>query len=71
MFYNGEWKKLGEVNGKRQLYQRHLCQSNKMYSVAEKDFRNGAYPVRIYGTEKKSGVKGNTIYSAIMCGRKQ
>lgn len=66
MFYNGEWKKLGEATVSDSYTKGISVNPTNVFGGGER-LPHGAYPVRIYGTEKKSGVKGNTIYSAIMC----
>lgn len=66
MFYNGEWKKLGEATVSDSYTKSISVNPNNVFGGGER-LSHGAYPVRIYGTETKSGVKGNTIYSAIMC----
>lgn len=66
MFYNGEWKKLGEATVSDSYTKGISVNPTNVFGGGER-LSHGAYPVRIYGTEKKSGVKGNTIYSAIMC----
>lgn len=66
MFYNGEWKKLGEATVSDSYTKGISVNPTNVFGGGER-LSHGAYPVRIYGTEKKSEVKGNTIYSAIMC----
>ena len=66
IFYNGEWKKLGEATVSDSYTKGISVNPTNVFGGGER-LSHGAYPVRIYGTEKKSGVKGNTIYSAIMC----
>lgn len=66
MFYNGEWRKLGEATVSDSYTKSISVNPNDVFGGGER-LLHGAYPVRIYGTENKSGVKGNTIYSAIMC----
>lgn len=66
MLYNGQWKKLGEATVSDSYTKSISVNPNNVFGGGEK-LQHGAYPVRIYGTESKSGVKGNTIYSALMC----
>ena len=66
MLYNGEWKKLGEATVSDSYTKSISVNPSNVFGGGEK-LVHGAYPVRIYGTETKSGVKGNTIYSTIMC----
>ncbi len=66
MFYNGEWKKLGEATVSDSYTKSISVNPNNVFGGNEK-LSHGAYPVRIYGTEVKSRVRGNTIYSTIMC----
>ena len=66
MYYNGEWKKLGEAMVSDSYTKSISVNPNNVFGGGER-LSHGAYPVRIFGTESKSGVKGNTIYSALMC----
>ena len=66
MLYNGEWKKLGEATVNDSYTKSISINPSNVFGGGER-MTHGAYPVRIYGTENKSGVRGNTIYSAIMC----
>lgn len=66
MYYNGEWKKLGEAMVSDSYTKSISVNPNDVFGGGER-LSHGAYPVRIFGTESKSGVKGNTIYSALMC----
>ena len=64
MYYNGEWKKLGEAMVSDSYTKSISVNPNDVFGGGER-LSHGAYPVRIFGTESKSGVKGNTIYSAL------
>ena len=66
MLLNGEWKKLGEATVNDSYTKSISINPSNVFGGGER-ITHGAYPVRIYGTENKSGVRGNTIYSAIMC----
>ena len=66
MLYNGEWKKLGEATVSDSYTKSISVNPGNVFGGGER-LLHGAYPVRIYGIETKSGVRGNTIYSAIMC----
>ena len=66
MLYNGEWKKLGEATVSDSYTKSISVNPSNVFGGGER-LLHGAYPVRIYGIETKSGVRGNTIYSAIMC----
>ena len=66
MFYNGEWKKLGEATVSDSYAKSISVNPSNVFGGGER-LLHGAYPVRLYGIETKSRVKGNTIYSAIMC----
>ena len=66
MLYNGEWKKLGEATVSDSYTKSISVNPSNVFGGGER-LLHGAYPVRIYGIETKSRVRGNTIYSAIMC----
>lgn len=66
MFYNGAWKTLGESTVSDSYTKSISVNPSNVFGGGEK-LLHAAYPVRLYGTEIKSGVKGNTIYSTIMC----
>ncbi|MEG2599544.1 MAG: hypothetical protein RSA66_08730, partial [Muribaculaceae bacterium] len=66
MLYNGVWKALGAATVSDSYTKSISVNPSNVFGGGEK-LQHGAYPVRIYGTETKSRVKGNTIYSAIMC----
>lgn len=66
MLYNGEWRKLGEATVSDSYTKSISVNPNNVFGGGER-LLHGAYPVRIYGIETKSRVRGNTIYSAIMC----
>ena len=57
---NGEWKELH-----RSVITDTFTKSIS-FNPAELGLTHGAYPIRISGTSLNSGVKGNTVYSAIM-----
>ena len=66
ILYNGEWKKLGEATVSDSYAKSISVNPSNVFGGGER-LLHGAYPVRIYGIEAKSKVRGNTIYSAIMC----
>ena len=66
MLYNGEWKKLGEATINDSYTKSISVNPSNVFGGGEK-LLHGAYPVRLYGIETKSGVRGNTIYSTLMC----
>lgn len=66
MLWNGEWKTLGTATVNDSYSKSISINPTNVFGGGER-MTHGAYPVRIYGTEIKSGVKGNTIYSAVMC----
>ena len=66
ILYNGVWKTLGTATISDSYTKSISINPSDVFGGGEK-LTHGAYPVRIYGTETKSGVKGNTIYSTIMC----
>ena len=66
MLYNGEWRKLGEATVSDSYTKSISVNPSNVFGGGER-LLHGAYPVRIYGIETKSRVRGNTIYSAIMC----
>lgn len=57
---NGEWKEL------HQSTVTDTFTKSVSFNPAELGLAHGAYPIRISGTSLNSGVKGNTVYSAIM-----
>lgn len=66
MYYNGNEEKLGEAMVSDSYTKSISVNPNRCVLVVVNGSA-GAYPVRIFGTESKSGVKGNIIYSALMC----
>ena len=66
MLWNGVWKTLGTATVNDSYTKSISINPSNVFGGGER-MAHGAYPVRIYGTEVKSGVKGNTIYSAVMC----
>lgn len=57
---NGKWKELH-----RSTVTDSFTKSIS-FNPSELGLAHGAYPIRISGTSRNSGVKGNTVYSAIM-----
>ena len=57
---NGQWKELH-----RSIVTDSFTKSIS-FNPSELGLKHGAYPIRISGTSLNSGVKGNTVYSALM-----
>lgn len=66
ILYNGTWRTLGSATVSDSYTKSISVNPSNVFGGGER-LAHGAYPVRIYGTEIKSGVKGNIIYSTIMC----
>ncbi len=66
MFYNGEWKVLGTATVLDTYSHNISINPNNTFGNGEV-LSHGAYPIRIQGTDIASGIKGNIIYTAIMC----
>lgn len=66
MFYNGEWKKLGEATITDSYTHSISINASDVFGGGEQ-LKHGAYPIRISGVDVASGVKGNTVYTAVMC----
>ena len=66
MFYGGEWRKLGESTVSDSYTKSISVNPSNVFGGGER-LTHGSYPVRVYGTEVKSGLRGNTIYSTILC----
>ncbi|MBO4965871.1 MAG: hypothetical protein J6C81_06365 [Muribaculaceae bacterium] len=66
MFYNGEWKKLGESNITDSYSHSISIDPCNVFGGNER-LAHGSYAIRISGEDVASGVKGNVIYSSIMC----
>lgn len=66
MFYEGEWKKLGEATITDSYTHSISINPSDVFGGGER-LGHGAYPIRISGVDVASGVKGNTVYTAVMC----
>lgn len=66
MMWNGEWKTLGTATVSDSYSKSISVDPCNVFGGGE-TMSHGAYFVRIYGQETKSGVRGNTIYTTIMC----
>lgn len=66
MFFNGEWKKLGESVITDSYSHSISIDPCNVFGGNEK-LAHGSYAIRISGEDVASGVKGNVIYSSIMC----
>lgn len=66
LFYNGVWKTLG-VATITDSYSHSISIDPKNVFGNNEALSHGSYLIRISGEDVASGVKGNVIYSSIMC----
>ena len=66
IYLNGQWRILG-VATITDSYSHTISINPKDVLGGGEKLEHGSYPIRISGEDVASGVKGNTIYSAIMC----
>lgn len=66
IFLGGQWKKLGEAVILDSYSHSISIDPNNVLGGGEK-LTHGSYPLRIQGEDVASGVKGNIIYTAVMC----
>jgi hypothetical protein len=66
MYYNGEWKVLGTAVVVDSYSHNISINPSDVFGGGEK-LTHGSYPIRINGVDVASGVKGNTVYTAVMC----
>lgn len=66
LYYNGQWKTLGIATITDSYSHSISIDPNNVFGGNEK-LANGSYPIRISGEDVASGVKGNVVYSSIMC----
>lgn len=66
IYLDGEWKKLGEATITDSYSHSISIDPCNVLGGGER-LEHGSYPIRISGEDVASGVKGNTIYSTIMC----
>lgn len=66
MYFGGEWKKLGEATVRDSYSHSITIDPCNVFGGGEK-LTHGSYHLRIQGEDVASGVKGNTIYTSVMC----
>lgn len=66
MFYNGEWHTLGVATVK-DSYSHSISIDPRNVFGGNEALSHGSYPIRIQGEDIASGVKGNTVYTSVMC----
>lgn len=66
LYYNGQWKTLGIATITDSYSHSISIDPNNVFGGNEK-LAHGSYPIRISGEDVASGVKGNVVYSSIMC----
>ena len=66
MFYDGEWRTLG-VATVMDSYSHSISIDPRNVFGGNEALSHGSYPIRIQGKDVASGVKGNTVYTAVMC----
>lgn len=66
MFYNGQWRTLGNAVIKDSYSHSITIDPCNVFGGNEA-LSHGSYPIRIQGEDVASGVKGNTVYTAVMC----
>lgn len=66
LFFNGEWRKLGEAVITDSYSHSISIDPCNLFGGGEA-MEHGSYPVRISGEDVASGVKGNVVYSSVMC----
>lgn len=66
MFYNGEWRTLGVATVK-DSYSHSISIDPRNVFGGNEALSHGSYPIRIQGEDVASGVRGNTVYTAVMC----
>jgi hypothetical protein len=66
MYYNGAWKKLGEAVITDSYSHSIMIDPCNVFGNSER-LTHGSYPLRISGEDVASGVKGNVIYTSVMC----
>ena len=66
MYYNGQWKTLGIATITDSYSHSISIDPNNIFGGNEK-LAHGSYPIRISGEDVASGVKGNVVYSSVMC----
>lgn len=66
LYYNAQWKTLGIATITDSYSHSISIDPNNVFGGNEK-LAHGSYPIRISGEDVASGVKGNVVYSSIMC----
>lgn len=66
IYLNGAWHTLG-VATITDSYSHTISINPKNVLGGNEVMQHGSYPIRISGEDVASGVKGNTIYSSVMC----
>lgn len=66
LFFEGEWRVLGVATITDSYTHSISINPTNVFGGGEK-MTHGAYPIRISGQDVASGVKGNTVYTAVMC----
>ena len=66
MFYDGEWRTLGTAVIRDSYSHSISIDPCNVFGNSEQ-LTHGSYPVRIQGVDVASGVKGNMVYTAVMC----
>lgn len=66
ILWNGTWKKLGEESVLDSYSHSISIDPSNVFGGGEK-MVHASYPLRIQGEDIASGVKGNTIYTSVMC----
>ena len=66
MYFGGEWKELGTAIITDTYSKSISINPTDVFGVGEQ-LTHGAYMLRIQGTDVKTGIKGNTLYTSVMC----
>lgn len=66
IYLNGQWRQLGLATITDSYTHSISINPSNVLGGGEK-LAHGSYPIRISGEDVASGVKGNTIYTAVMC----
>ena len=66
LYYNGQWKTLGIATITDSYSHSISIDPCNVFGGNEK-LAHGSYPIRISGEDVASGVKGNVVYSSVMC----
>ena len=66
MLFGGEWRELGKAVI-TDTYSHNISINPSNVFGGSEQLAHGAYFLRIQGTDLASGVKGNTLYTSVMC----